>query len=153
MRELETLLTNTLGGFNKKVTPVNGKYSYITSYSLPLKLFPTIDLVVVSPYVYEVFINNYVINDDNCFYYFLYDNETDIIIGDIVSIDFDWEWKEELLFYIYTSEERLSKCECPVCSFWLVQRMNIYQHKFLGCSGFPECTFSGEVEIILNLYQ
>lgn len=150
MREIETFLEDVLGNFKKKVTPVNGKYSYITSYSLPLTKFPTIDIVVISPYVYELVLNDYVLNDEQCFYYFLYDNETDIIIGNIVSVDFDWEWKEELSFYIFTSEERLGKCECPICSFWLVQRMNVYQHKFLGCSGFPECTFSGEIDIILG---
>lgn len=149
MRDVESFIESILGGFKKKLTPVNGKYSYFTSYSLPLKSQPTIDIVIISPYIYEIVLDDYVLNSENCLYYFLYDNETDLIIGNIVSVDYDWEWQEELSFYIYTSEERLNKCICPNCNFWLVQRTNVHQHKFLGCSGFPECTFSSEIESIL----
>ena len=145
MNEIELFLTELLGSFKKKTLPVNGKYSFVTSYSLPMINFPTIDLVVFSPYVYNDLYGEYYLNSENSVYFFLYDNETDIVIGDIVSIPFEWDWKEELSFHVYTAEERLSNNECPICNFWLIQKSNKYGHNFLGCSGFPECTFSQEI--------
>ncbi len=150
MQEIEPFLTTLLGKYVKKMLPVNGKYSYTTSYSLPLFNCPTIDIVIISPFTYEVLINDYALNNDRCFYYFLYDKETDMIVGNIVEIEYDWDWKQELAYYVYTSEERLEKCECPVCSFWLIQRANIYGHKFIGCSGFPDCTYSIEISRLFN---
>jgi hypothetical protein len=145
VNEIELFLTELLGSYKKRTLPVNGKYHRITSYSLPMINCPTIDMVIISPFMFDTLTNTFFKNDDNSFYFFLYDHETDIIIGDIVSVYCAWDWKEELAYYCYTSEERLEENECPICNFWLVQRTNKNGHNFLGCCGFPECEFSKEI--------
>jgi hypothetical protein len=150
MTELDNFFVQVFGDYTKKSLPLNGRYTYVTSYSKALFLYPTIEMVVVSPYLYEVFIDDYILNKEECFYFFLYDLETDIVIGDVVSIDYDDDWRDELEYYIYTAEDRLTKCECPICNFWLVQRANIYGHKFIGCSGFPDCNYSIEIDKLFD---
>ncbi len=145
MSEIDVFLKKLLGSFKRRTLPVNGKYMYNTSYSLPMINYPTIDIVIISPFLYDVNRNDYIKNEDDSFYFFLYDNETDIIIGDIVNIHCDWDWKDELIFYSLTAEERLSENECPECGFWLIQKTNKYNHHFLGCSGYPDCEFSKEI--------
>jgi len=147
MYEIESFLTELLGSYSKKTMPVNGKYIYNTSYSLPLYNYPTIDLVIISPYVFHVHINDYLLSDENCFYLFLYDKETDLIIGDIVNILYDWDWKDEITYHSSIYEHRINENVCPCCDFWLVQRVNKHGHYFLGCSGFPDCTYSKEITI------
>lgn len=149
MNEIEFFLNEILGNYKKKVIPKeNGNnFTYRVSYSKPIIGNETIHIIVISPYVWERCFNDYVINKkENCFYFLLYDNETDIIIGDIVEIIYDFDWKDEISFFIYTCNDRIDNYTCPQCGFWLVQRINMYGHKFIGCSGFPDCTHSFEID-------
>jgi hypothetical protein len=145
MNEIDSFLKDLLGDYKKRMLPIKGRYGYTISYSKPTFSFPTIDIVIISPFIFDVNLNGYVKNEENCFYCLLYDKETDIIIGEIVRVYRDWDWKNEISFFAYTCENLISECECPICNFWLMQRVNKYGHKFLGCSGFPECDFSKEI--------
>ena len=147
MNEIDSFLKQLLGDYKKGTLPFNGKYSYKTFYSKPMFSNPTIDIVIISPFIFEVFLNGYVKNHENCFYCLLYDNETDIIIGEVLRVYREWDWKKQISFFAYTVEHKLLESECPLCNFWLVQRTNRFGHDFLGCSGFPECDFSKEIEL------
>ena len=103
-------------------------------------------MVIQSPFIYDRYIDRYSLGEQNYFLFFLYDLETDMIIGEIEEIDFDENWQEELSFSVYDAENKVLKYICPSCDFWLVQRENKYGHRFLGCSGFPECDFSCEID-------
>jgi hypothetical protein len=148
MNEVESFLRELMGDFCKKVSPINNSNDYLFSYYKNLFSFPTIQMVIQSPFIYSKFINGYILEDENYFLFFLYDLETDMIIGEIEEIYFDEDWKEELYFSIYDAENKVNKYICPDCSFWLVQRTNKYGHKFLGCSDFPECDFSCELDFL-----
>ena len=81
-------MKQVLGGCEKKQFPQNQGLTYNLCYIKPLFSFPTIDMVIKSPYYYEVTLNDFVINEDNCFYFFLYDKETDLIVGSVDEIYF-----------------------------------------------------------------
>jgi len=153
MLEVESFFL-TIADFKKKSVSSWDNRKIHEYYYVPLFNYPTIDIVILSPYVFDRSIGDYVVSDDACFTLVLVDNETDIVIGNMVDInystDFEYDWQDELMFYIYTAEERLQKCQCPVCEFWLVQRTNRHGHTFIGCSGYPDCTFSIESKILLD---
>lgn len=146
MEFIDSYFSDILGDFVKKQLPLNSGYSYYTAYFKPLFTASTIDMVIISPFNYELAFGDYLLNEENCFYFFIYDNETDLIIGDVVRIDYEEDWKDELSFYIYTAEERLDTFQCPKCSFWLIQRTTKHGHEFIGCSGFPDCDYSNEID-------
>ena len=84
-----------LEDYKKRMLPIKGRYAYTISYSKPTFSFPTIDIVIISPFIFDANLNGYVKNEENCFYCLLYDKETDIIIGEIVRVYRDWDWKNE----------------------------------------------------------
>jgi hypothetical protein len=146
MNEIENYLTELMGDFCKKISPINNSDLNSISYFKNLFEYPTIQMVVMSPLLYNKYIDRYILNDDSSFLFFLYDLETDMIIGNITEVYFDETWQEELSFYVYDAENRVDKYICPKCEFWLVQRSNKYGHHFLGCCGYPECDFSREID-------
>lgn len=148
MNEIELHLTKLMGDFCKKISPINNSNLSKISYSKNLYRYPTIQMVIVSPLLLNNYNKEYLLQENSRFNFFLYDMETDMIIGEIEEIDFDENWDEELSFRIYDAENKLPKYVCPSCEFWLVQRTNKYGHKFLGCCGYPECTFSCEIDAL-----
>lgn len=150
MNEIESYLTELMGDFYKKISPIDNSNINKISYSKNLYYYPTIQMVIVSPLLLNSYNKEYILKENSCFNFFLYDMETDMIIGEIEEIDFDENWDEELSFRIYDAENKVPKYVCPSCEFWLVQRTNKYGHKFLGCCGFPECDFSCEIDNLDN---
>lgn len=146
MIEIETYLKGLMGDFCKKISPIDNSNINQISYSKNLYSYPTIQMVVISPLLFNSYNKQYILNENSHFDFFLYDMETDMIIGEIQEIDFDENWDEELRFCIYDAENKLPKYVCPSCEFWLVQRTNKHGHKFLGCCGYPECNFSCEIK-------
>lgn len=145
MNEIESYLINYMGDFDKKISPINNSILSNIYYSKELYSYPTIQMVICSPLIYNTYSKEFILNENSCFNFFLYDIETDMVIGEVEEIDFDENWDEELSFRIYDAENKLPKYVCPSCEFWLVQRTNKYGHKFLGCSDYPECNFSTEI--------
>ena len=148
MFDIESYLTKLMGDFSKKFSPINNSNLSKISYSKNLFRYPTIQMVVVSPLLIHNYTTEYILNENSQFNFFLYDTETDMIIGEIEEIDFDENWDEELSFRIYDAENKLPKYVCPSCEFWLVQRTNKFGHKFLGCCDYPQCTFSSEIDAL-----
>jgi hypothetical protein len=148
MTEIESYLRELMGDFCKKISPINNSRIYSFSYSISLYKYPTIQMVIKSPLKYDDYIDRYILEENSVFLFFLYDLETDMIIGEIEEIYFDENWQDEISFRVYDAENRVLKYICPSCEFWLVQRTNIYGHKFLGCCGYPECNFSCEIDIL-----
>jgi hypothetical protein len=146
MNEIEKYLKELMGDFCKKISPINDSNLSNISYSKTLYEYPTIQMVVISPLLINNYNKEYILNENSHFNFFLYDMETDIIIGEIEEIDFDENWQEELSFSVYDAENKVPKYICPSCDFWLVQRANKYGHRFLGCCGYPECYFSCEID-------
>ena len=66
-------------------------------------------MVIISPLLFNPYNNGYILNDNSHFNFFLYDMETDIIIGEIEEIDFDENWGEELSFSVYDAENKVHK--------------------------------------------
>ncbi len=150
MNEIETYLKELMGDFCKKTSPISNSRKYTTSYYINLFSYPHIQMVITSPLIYDECISKYVIEDNSVFLFFLYDLETDMIIGEIQEIDFDENWQEEIAFNVYDAENKVNSYICPSCDFWLVQRENKYGHKFLGCCDYPECDFSCEIKDLNN---
>lgn len=150
MNEIELFLKQFLGDFDKKISPINNSRINSFYYIKTIYSYPTIQMVIKSPFLYNEYIDKYLLDNNSFFLFFLYDLETDIIIGEIEEIEFDEDWQEELSFSVYDAENKLTKYECPCCGFWLVQRENCYGHRFLGCSGFPDCTYSCEITELEN---
>ena len=148
MNEIESHLTKSMGDFCKKISPINNSNLSKISYSKSLYKYPTIQMVIVSPLLLNNYNKEYLLKENSHFNFFLYDMETDMIIGEIEDIDFDENWDEEISFRIYDAENKLPKYICPSCEFWLTQRTNKYGHKFLGCSDYPECAFSCEIDAL-----
>ena len=146
MNEIELHLSKFMGDFCKKISPINNSNLSKISYSKNLYEYPTIQMVIISPLLLNNYNKEYILNENSHFSFFLYDMETDIIIGEIQEIDFDENWDEELSFSIYDAENKVLKYICPSCEFWLIQRANKYGHRFLGCCDFPECDFSCEID-------
>jgi len=145
MNEIELFLKEFLGDFDKKISPINNSRTNSFHYVKTIYSYPTIQMVIKSPFVYDEYIDRYILEQNSFFLFFLYDLETDMIIGELEEIEFDETWQEDLSFSILDAENKLLQYECPCCGFWLVQRENKYGHRFLGCSGFPDCTYSCEI--------
>jgi hypothetical protein len=143
---IDLYLKSVLGDFDKKQFPLNQGNTNKVCYIKPLFSYPTIDLVIISPYVFQVYLNDYVLNKENLFYVLLYDKETDLIVGSIEEVDFGETWESELKYSILTCEDKLEKSQCPKCTFWLIQKINKYGHQFLSCSDYPECNYSCEID-------
>jgi len=154
MDEIEYFIFNLIGDFVKQHHPLSNFYNntnFKISYSAPLSYAPTIDVVIFSPFIFCQFTNEYYLNEEKSLYFFIYDKELDMIIGNIERIyydEFDEDCKNNIEFLVFTAEDRLSNCECPKCSFWLVERNNSYGHTFLGCSNYPECNYSIEISTL-----
>jgi hypothetical protein len=146
MNDIELFLSDLMGDFDKKISPINNSNIYSYYYIKTLYNFPTIQMVVKSPLIYDKYIDKYILSENSIFLFFLYDLETDIIIGELQEIHFDENWQDELSFSVYDAENRLPQYICPICEFWLIQRLNKYGHKFLGCCDYPECDYSCEIE-------
>jgi hypothetical protein len=149
MNEIESFLKNLMGDFCKKTSPINNSRLSSISYYLNLYSYPTIQMVIISPFTYDTYYKNYILDEESFFYFFIYDLETDIIIGEITEIYFDEDWDEELEYNILDAENRLNRYTCPNCEFWLVQKVNKHGHRFLGCSDYPECDFSCELDSVI----
>lgn len=147
-KDFEIWLNKELGDYDSHLTKIDYLKGSV-SYSKPLFIDSTILMVIKTP-----FILNYLTNRcslaENYFSFFLYDCQTDLMFGKITEVDIDEDWKEVLLDEIYLVEERMEKSYCPKCDFWLLQRQNRYGHSFIGCSGFPDCDYSNEIE---NVYD
>lgn len=149
-KELENWLDKELGDYDSHLTKIDYLKGGI-SYSKPLFIDSTILMVIKTPFILNYFTNSCYLDEELIIKFFLYDCQTDLIFGNISEIELDDDdWKELLLEEIYLVEERMEKSYCPSCDFWLVERQNAYGHKFIGCSGFPDCTFSDEIE---NIYE
>jgi hypothetical protein len=146
MIEIESFLKSLMGDFCKKISPINNSSLNSISYYKSLYLYPTIQMVIISPLIYDSYNKKYILDENSFFYFFIYDLETDIIIGEITEICFDEDWDEELEYNILDAENRVSRYTCPSCEFWLVQKTNKHGHRFLGCSDYPECNFSCELD-------
>ena len=147
-KDFEIWLNKELGDYDSHLTKIDYLKGSV-SYSKPLFIDSTILMVIKTP-----FILNYLTNRcslaENYFSFFLYDCQTDLMFGKVTEVDIDEDWKEVLLDEIYLVEERMEKSYCPKCDFWLLQRQNRYGHSFIGCSGFPDCDYSNEIE---NVYD
>jgi ssDNA-binding Zn-finger/Zn-ribbon topoisomerase 1 len=150
MSDIELFLSDLMGDFEKQISPIENSNTYSFNYVKPLFNYPTIQMVIKSPLVYDKYIDRYILAENSFFLFFLYDLETDMIIGELEEIYFDENWQDELYFSICDAENRVQKYICPECEFWLVQRTNMYGHKFLGCCGYPECNFSSEIKELEN---
>jgi len=146
MIDIELFLSDLMGDFEKQISPIKDSNLFSFNYVKTLYTYPTILMVIKSPLLYNKSIDRYILNENSFFLFFLYDLETDIIIGELEEIYFDENWQDELDFSICDAENRVQKYICPECDFWLVQRANVYGHKFLGCCGYPECNFSSEIK-------
>lgn len=146
--EFEKWLNENLGEYSSHLTKIDYLKGSI-SYSKPLFINETIWMVIYTPYVLNYMTNSCKINEENLLKFFLYDTQTDLVFGNITEIEFDEpDWSEILLDNMYLVEERLEKSFCPKCDFWLVERINQHGHKFMGCSGFPDCRYSSEIDKI-----
>jgi hypothetical protein len=150
MNEIELFLKNVMGDFCKKISPINNSRLSSISYYKSLYLYPTIQMVIISPLTYDTYRNYYILDESSFFYFFIYDLETDIIIGEITEIYFDEDWEEELSFNIYDAENRIDRYICPKCDFWLIQKYNKHGHRFISCSDYPECDFSRELDSLTS---
>ena len=150
MGEIELYLTKLMGDFYKKISPIDNSKKYNFSYYKNLYSYPTIQMVIQSPLIYNQVIDRYILDENSFFLFFLYDIETDMVFGEIELIDFDENWQDELSFSILDAENKVLKYICPYCNFWLVQRNNKHGHNFLGCCGYPECDYSCEIDDLLN---
>ena len=141
-------LKDVLGEYEITLTPID--YSkWRICYSKPLFIDPTILMVIRPPIILNYMTSSFCMKKHLSFDFFLYDIQTDVIFGHISQLDV-YDWKEDLKEFIFLAEDRMKKSYCPCCDFWLVERENVYGHKFMGCSGFPDCEFSAEIENIFD---
>jgi len=78
--------------------------------------------------------------------FMLYDKETEMILGNISEVSVDEDWENIICYKIYTVEHKIDISTCPKCNFWMVERKNEHGHRFMGCSGYPECDYSIEID-------
>lgn len=120
------------------------------SFSKELFGIETMLMVIKPPMYYDPFHRDLYALEGEPIRFFLYDKETDLIVGCISEIWLGTNWQKVLSYKIITAEERMKRSECPECGFWLVERMNKSGHLFMGCSGFPDCEFSSEIDKIYD---
>lgn len=149
-KDFEFWLNDVLGDYDSYLNNIDYLKGSI-SYSKPLFIDNTIWMVIRTPYILNYMTNGCYLDEEKLIKFFLYDTQTDLVFGNITEIEFEEDdWKEILLDEIYLVEHRMEKSYCPKCEFWLLERENAYGHKFMGCSGFPDCKYSDEIE---NIYE
>ena len=148
-KAFEEWLEDNLGEYDSHLTKIDYLKGSI-SYSKPLFIDETILMVIKTPYILNYLTSTCYLDEELLISFFLYDCSTDLVFGHISEFDFEDDWREELLDEIYLVEERMEKSYCPECDFWLLQRENAHGHRFMGCSGFPDCKYSDEIE---NIYE
>lgn len=145
----EDWLKEHIGSF-KLVLIKHDNGIFRVSYYKKLFNYRTILMVIRPPILFNLHSKKFVYNDRLTFDFMLYDYETDIVLGHISELDI-YDWKDDLLEHIYLSEDRLIRSFCPCGdNFWLVQKENVYGHKFIGCSDYPNCEFSCEINDIYD---
>lgn len=107
-------------------------------------------MVVKPPIFLDTRFNQHFKKEDEPIQFFLYDRETNLVFGCISEIWLGNDWKNKLFYKIITAEDRMKRSECPECNFWLLERTTQHGHRFMGCSGFPDCEYSAEVEEIYD---
>jgi hypothetical protein len=137
-----------LWGEYQKVENSRNYYERDLSYTKPLIFAPTILMVVKPPVEFNPIYGCMEIIEGHPIRFFLYDKETDLIVGCVSEIADNW--KNRLIYLSYTAEDRLNRSECPDCGFWLLERTNMHGHAFMGCSGFPECEYSAEIDKVYD---
>ena len=75
MNEIESFLKNVMGDFDKKISPIKNSNNNTISYSKFLFSYPTIQMVLISPFTFHSYNNFYILEDDSVFLFFLYDLE------------------------------------------------------------------------------
>ena len=79
MNEIELFLKQFLGDFDKKISPINNSRINSFYYIKTIYSYPTIQMVIKSPFLYNEYIDKYLLDNNSFFLFFLYDLETDII--------------------------------------------------------------------------
>lgn len=111
-------------------------------YSKPVHNNPTL-LVVVNPMgQYNLVARRYFKKFGTPVLVYLYDLETNMVFGKINEVFFGDDFENKLFHAIDSTEGALFENVCPKCDFWLVQRKSKTDHKFMGCSGYPDCTYT-----------
>jgi Topoisomerase DNA binding C4 zinc finger len=148
--QIENFLKKTWG---EKYFTTNNKIEYFTksiAFSRSIWGSETILMVVMPPIGYDLKYEAYFLRKDEPIRFFLYDRETELVFGCVSEISLADDWKKALFYKITTAQDRMERSECPTCGFWLLERTTQYGHSFMGCSGFPACTFSSEVDDIYD---
>ena len=148
-KDFESWLSENIGSYEIELTN-EGYFKGSISYTKPLYIDPTILMVIKTPQVLDYLTLSGSLNDELIMRFFLYDIQHDIVFGYISEFDWREDWREDLMFEITNVENRLIQSICPSCNMWLVERENIYGHKFVGCIDFPACDFSSEID---NVYE
>lgn len=149
LKDVESVLNELWGDYKRREVVVN-RYDRKLSYFRRIVDIPTCLIVVQPAVTFNPYSTNMDLDSASPIKFFLYDMETDLIIGSIIEIPFDNEWTHNIYYRSITAESKLMNSVCPECSFWLTQRTNQHGHNFMGCSGFPECDYSDEIE---NIYD
>ncbi len=147
-KKFDSWIRDVIGEFDTQIIPIDYPYGRIAYYK-SLFIDHTIQMVIRPPVVYNYRTGSYCMKKHLSFDFFLYDIQTDVIFGHISELDI-YDWKDDLKEFIFLAEERMKKSYCPCCDFWLVERENVYGHKFMGCSGFPDCEFSAEIDDVYD---
>lgn len=143
-KEIELWLDKKIGSYQSDLINDNqfigGLY-----YSKPLFCDNTLTMIIKPPIFFDYKKNITYTKTDEPIMFFIYDAQTDLIVGHISEIQINSNWKDKLWNEMILIEERLEKSFCPKCDFWLLERINKHGHRFMGCSGFPDCDFSSEI--------
>ena len=62
MGEIELYLTKLMGDFYKKISPIDNSKKYNFSYYKNLYSYPTIQMVIQSPLIYNQVIDRYILD-------------------------------------------------------------------------------------------
>ena len=143
-QDIELWLQNNIGEYKSDLINLNNFIGGIY-YSKPLSCDDTLNLIIKPPIFFDYKKNITYVEDTEPMLFFIYDPQTDLIVGHISEIQLIKGWEKELWEHLILVEERLEKSYCPNCDFWLLERLNKYGHRFIGCSGFPECEYSSEI--------
>ena len=150
LTEIEQYLVKVWG--NEYYTTKN-KIDFSTSsvaFSKAVWSKPTVLMAVKPPIGFDYQYGSYFLLKNEPIKFFLYDRETELVFGCISQIEMVGNWQKKLFYKIITAEDRMKRSVCPDCGFWLLERATQYGHGFIGCSGFPDCTYSAEIEMIYD---
>ena len=75
MNEIELYLSEFMGDFCKKISPINNSNLSNISYSKTLYAYPTLQMVVISPLLLNNYNKEYILNENSHFNFLLYDME------------------------------------------------------------------------------